>query len=174
MRILRNILPIMLLAAIGLYYYYLQSMPSHEEKAPDFETTLVDGTAFSLSDLEGEYVLLDFWGSWCAPCRKDNPNLVKLHDEFAGSTFKDADGFKVVTVALERDNKRWERAAQRDGFKWKHQIVDISRVVMLSSLAQKYRVSEVPAKFLIGPNGHIIGANQSYEEIRTFLSNNLQ
>lgn len=162
------LLGLIIIAALG-YYSGKMSKVSADELAPDFQTELVDGSTFSLSDLRGEYVLLDFWGSWCPPCRKDNPNLVKLYDEFSSAKFKNAKGFNVVTVALERDNKRWESAANKDGFKWKYQIVDISRIVMLSSLAQKYGVTDVPSKFLIGPDGQIIGSNQSYEQIRSFL-----
>ena len=158
-----------ILVMIGFVFYSRMGGVSADELAPDFQTELIDGSSFSLSDLRGEYVLLDFWGSWCPPCRRDNPNLVKLYDEFGQTQFQDAKGFKVVTIALEKDNKRWERAASKDGFKWKHQIVDISRMVMLSSLAQKYGVTDVPSKFLIGPKGQIIGTNQSYDEIRNFL-----
>ncbi|NNF22293.1 MAG: TlpA family protein disulfide reductase [Saprospiraceae bacterium] len=137
--------------------------------APDFSSELIDGSAFSLSDLRGNYVLLDFWGSWCPPCRRDNPGLVKLYNDFSSKKFKNAENLEIVTVALEKDNKRWKAASLTDGFSWKHQIVTISKAVLLSPLAQKYNVSEVPTKFLIDPDGYIIGVNQSYNEIASYL-----
>jgi len=141
-----------------------------ENQAPDFTAELIDKSTFNLSDLKGNYILLDFWGSWCPPCRRDNPNLVKLHKEFGQTEFKDAKGFELVTIALEKNDKYWKKAADKDGFNWKYQIVEISRLVMLSSLAQKYGVKDIPAKYLIGPKGEIIGVNQSYDEIRAFLT----
>jgi len=154
------------------YLAYLQFFNKPDTLDSDFTTELTDGTEFSLKDLRGKYVLLDFWGSWCPPCRRENPNLVKLYSEFNNQKFKDADGFEIVSVALEKNDKYWEKAATKDGFNWKYQIVEISKIVMLSSLAQKYGVKNIPAKFLIGPKGNIIGANQSYDEIRSFLTNN--
>ena len=84
-----------------IYFLFLRSPDQKEgRQAPDFSTELIDGSEFNLTDLRGNYVLLDFWGSWCAPCRRDNPNLVRIHNKYGNSNFKDADGFKVVTVAL--------------------------------------------------------------------------
>lgn len=141
------------------------------KKAPDFSIELTNGSPFSLSDLENHYVLLDFWGSWCAPCLRENPKLVKLHNEFNGKSFADAEGFEIVTVALEKDNKRWKTVSERDGFVWKNQIATISKVVLLSPIAQKYNVREIPSKFLIDPEGYIIGVNQTYDEIASYLRN---
>ncbi|NNE26820.1 MAG: TlpA family protein disulfide reductase [Saprospiraceae bacterium] len=161
-------IPIMLFL---IYFFFLRSPGQKEGRpAPDFSTELIDGTPFKLSELKGNYVLLDFWGSWCAPCRRDNPKLVRLHNEFKDSRFKNAEGFRIVTVALEKDNRRWEKAAQKDGFSWKHQIVTTAKVVLLSPIAQKFNVSEVPTKFLIDPEGNIIGVNQSYDELAAFLN----
>ena len=158
-----------------IYFLFLRSPDQKEgRQAPDFSTELIDGSEFNLSDLRGNYVLLDFWGSWCAPCRRDNPNLVRIHNKYGNSNFKNADGFKVVTVALEKDNKRWQKAAEKDGFTWKHQIVTTAKVVLLSPIAQKFNVSEVPTKFLIDPKGDIIGVNQSYDELAAFLNERMQ
>lgn len=160
--------------ALSSYYFLWRSPESTKGKqAPDFSTELITGEKFSLSDLKGEYVLLDFWGSWCGPCRRDNPSLVSLYNEFNTLSFKDAKGFKVVTIALEKNDRHWRKAAERDGFAWKHQIVQEAKIVLLSPLAQKYAVSEVPTKFLIGPNGNILGVNQQYEEIKAYLKSKI-
>jgi len=103
-----------------IYFAWFTFLRSPEAKmgkmAPDFSSELIDGTPFQLSDLKGKYVLLDFWGSWCAPCRRDSPNLVKLHNEFNDATFNNAQGFEIVSVALEKDNRRWKKASIKDGF----------------------------------------------------------
>ena len=165
------IVPVLLL----VYFLFLRSPDDKKGKmAPDFEAELIDGKSFKLSDLKGHYILLDFWGSWCAPCRRDNPNLVKLYDSYKQSKFIDADGFKIVTVALEKDDKRWKKAAEKDGFTWPHQIVTMSRAVLLSPIAQKYNVSEVPSKFLIGPEGDIISVNEKYSALNDFLNSKTQ
>ena len=165
---------ILLMIGVGIYYFLLRSPMGHEGKqAPDFTNDLITGESFTLSDLKGEYVLLDFWGSWCPPCRRDNPNLVRLHDEFHGKTYADAKNFNIVTVALEKNNRGWEKAANKDGFKWKYQIVTEAKVVLLSPIAQKYAVKNIPAKFLIDPKGNIVGVNQTYAEIKAYLQSKL-
>lgn len=172
----RNLIKALVLFLLGIpiYYYILRSPSSTQGKvAPDFTSKLITGEEFKLSHLRGEYVLLDFWGSWCPPCRRDNPNLVKLYNEFNGKPFQDGDNFNIVTVALEKNNRRWEKAAKKDGFSWKHQIVTEAKIVLMSPIAQKYAVKDIPAKFLIDPSGNIVGVNQSYAEIKAYLQSKL-
>lgn len=170
---MRNIIKLASVLAIVLAAYYL-FFRSPEEKsgkpAPDFEAELISGESFELSQLKGSYVLLDFWGSWCGPCRKENPELVSLYNTMKDRRFKDADGFELVSVALEKNGDAWKRVAERDGFDWPLQIVQMSKVVVMSPIAQKYAVSNIPAKFLIDPDGMIIGVNQPIQEIHDFLA----
>jgi len=139
------------------------------EKAPNFKTELIDGTEFELIDLKGKYVILEFWGSWCLPCRRENQNLVKLYKSFSNAEFIDAEGFEIVSVALEKDDSRWRKASEKDGFIWPYQIVTTAKVVLLSAIAQKFNVSKLPTNFLIDPKGNIIGVNHKYETIDDFL-----
>ena len=139
------------------------------ELAPDITSNLVDGSEFALSDLKGNYILIDFWGSWCAPCRRENPMLVALHNKYKGTQFKDAEGFEVVTVALEKNDKTWRNAAEKDGFNWKYQIVEQAKFVALSSVARNYGVTDLPTKFLINPKGELIGKT-SLQKVDDLLS----
>lgn len=166
---------LLVLILIGVIYFAFIKSPSGKsgDLAPDFEATLVDGSQFKLSDLKGSYVLLDFWGSWCPPCRKDNPNLVNLYNEFKDTKFNNAKSFEMVTVALEKNAKRNKSAAEKDGFTWKYQIVQESRYVLTAPLALKYGISNVPSKFLIGPDGDIIGVNLPKNEIQDILRSHI-
>lgn len=138
--------------------------------APEFTAELVDGTEFTLSDAKGKYVLIDFWGSWCPPCRKENPQLVQLYNKYKDRNFKSGEGFDVITVALEKNDRTWRKVAEKEGFTWRYQIVEISRYVLLSSLAKSFGVTDLPAKFLINPKGEIIGSNLSFIEMDRMLS----
>ncbi len=157
MKLLKYLVLIIITIVVLFFVYIKFSGVNAGEIAPDFETTLVDGNTFRLSDLRGKYVLLDFWGSWCPPCRKENPKLVRLHEKYA-------DQLVIVTVALEKDAVSWKKAVKKDGFVWVHQIVDQNKYVMMSSIARKYGVTEIPSKFLISPEGILLG-RFSFQEI---------
>jgi len=172
----KNIFTLLLIAIVGLYIYqsFIRSSDAvHGEKAPQISTKLVSGEEFKLSDLEGNYVLLDFWASWCGPCIKDSPKVVNLYNQFNGKNFKDADNFEVVSVALERNDRNWKKASDKFGFGWKYQIVDIQRFVRLSEIANAYDVTNIPSKFLINPKGEIIGVDLSAQEMERLLSDRL-
>ena len=173
---MQNAKYLILVPVVAMIYFLLFRSPEGKngDKAPNFKAELIDGSQFELNNLKGRYVLLDFWGSWCPPCRRDNPNLVKLYRSFKDSEFKDASGFEILTVALEKNKQRWKKASEKDGFSWPYQIVTISKVVLLSPIALKYNVSNVPSKFLISPEGNIISVNEKYEAIDDFLRSKLK
>ncbi len=155
------IYPLVILLVIG---YFIGKQVIHQkskglEKAPDFSAELIDGTEIKLSELQGNYVLLDFWGSWCGPCRTDIPKIVTFNQNYNNQIFKDADDFLLVTVALEKTPEAWKTVAKRYNFDWHHQIVQQNKFVMLSPIARKFGVTEIPAKFLIGPKGDVLAIN---------------
>lgn len=172
-----KILNVLLVAIIALFVYnkFLKTPDVvHGEKAPAVEATLVNGQSFNITDLEGNYVLLDFWASWCGPCIKDSPKVVNLYNKYHGKAFTDAENFEVVSIALEKTEGRWQKMAERFGFAWDNQIVDVVRFVQLSSFANAYDVTEIPTKFLINPKGEIIGVDQPATEIDKFLASRLK
>ncbi len=170
MKKILRILPFLLVA--GYFVYKFGPKPGIKEAslAPVIEAQLIDGSAFSLKDLKGNYVLLDFWGSWCGPCLREAEDLVKLQRRYEGKQFKDGNGFQMLSVALERNDKNWKKVSDRFGFNWKYQIVDISKIVATSDIGSSFGVSDIPAKFLIGPDGEFILVKASLSEIDAYLS----
>lgn len=131
------------------------------DDAPNFKSKLIDGSPFELEKLEGGYVLLNFWGSWCSPCRKENPTLVRLNDKYKGK-------LTVVSIALEKNGDNWKNITEEQGISWKHQIVEETQFVMMSSIAKLYGVSSIPSKFLIDPDGRIMDVAE-FSAIETTL-----
>ena len=128
--------------------------------APDFEQATPDGKAMKLSDLRGNVVLVDFWASWCGPCRKENPHVVKLYDKYKSK------GFDVMGVSLDKTKDRWLKAIEKDDLRWNH-VSDLkgwSNVV-----AKQYSVSSIPHTLLLDKDGKILARNLRAKELEVKL-----
>lgn len=170
-KIINIVLGLAILAFIGYKVYQLPKF-SDGEVAPGFQTELINGKSFALSDLKGSYVLLDFWGSWCGPCRIESPHLVKLHNDFNGKSFSDAEGFEIVSVAIETKESRWKNAIAKDNLNWPHHIVQLDR--FKGPIATKYGVREIPTKYLLDTKGEILMVNPSFKELSTFFNDRIE
>jgi thiol-disulfide isomerase/thioredoxin len=129
--------------------WFTACSPSVDDTAPEISAQLIDGSPFLLSDLRGEYVVLDFWGSWCGPCLADIPKLMNLYAKYG-------DTVTFVTIAFEKDDRRWRQVSEKAGFSWKHQLVENAPVLLASSIARDYSVTDIPAKFIVTPEGKLI------------------
>ena len=131
--------------------------------AMDFTQNDTLGHPVSLSSFRGKYVLLDFWASWCGPCRAENPNVVKAYAKFH------AKGFDVLSVSLDRtvDKEKWLKAIHDDRLAWT-QVSDLG--FWNNAVAREYGITSIPQNFLIDPQGKIVGKNLHGEDLEKKLS----
>lgn len=136
--------------------------------APAFELTDTAGTAHQLNDFRGKFVLVDFWASWCIPCRKETPALIKAYQ-----TYKNRN-FEIVSVSLDGDNvqahKMWTDAVIKDGMTWL-QLSDLK--AWNSPVAQEYQIKAIPMNFLLDPQGKIIAKNVRGSDLLETLNKSL-
>ena len=129
-------------------------------EAIEFTQADTSGKQVSLSSFKGKYVLVDFWASWCKPCRMENPNVLSAYERFK------AKNFTVLGVSLDRSRDAWIKAIQDDKLAWS-QVSDLK--FWSNSVAQQYKIQQIPQNFLIDPNGKIIGKNLRGAELDTKL-----
>jgi thiol-disulfide isomerase/thioredoxin len=120
------------------------------QPAPDFTQNRPDGTPFTLSSLRGKVVLIDFWASWCGPCRAENPNVVALYNRYVSK------GFEIVGVSLDYSREDWLKAIEDDGLTWIH-VSDLKG--WTNAVAAQYAVRSIPHTVLVGADGVILAKN---------------
>ena len=143
-------------------YLEYVGMKSGKIDAPDFALQTVDGDKLKLSDLQGKYVLIDFWASWCGPCRRENPNLVKLYKKFRKKDFT------ILSVSLDNNADAWKKAINKDGLLWPNHVSDL--LGWESPLTKIYKFNEIPYTVLVNKEGKIIAKNLRGKQLENKLS----
>lgn len=157
------------------------------QPAPDIDLPSPDGKNYKLSDLKGQVVLLDFWASWCGPCRKENPNVVNVYNRYKDKGFTvfsvSLDGLdsrtkarykteEQIATAMDRSKERWINAIKQDGLPWEYHVSDLRK--WEAAPARTYGVRSIPKTFLIDQEGNIAavglrGAKQIEQEVKRLL-----
>jgi len=133
--------------------------------APDFNINDIEGKPVKLSDYKGKWIMIDFWASWCVPCRQENPNVLKQYQNFHGK------GFNVLGISLDKDKAAWEKAVKDDHLVWT-QSSDLNS--FQGSTEQLYHIQAIPSNFIIDPQGKIAAKNIRGTDLEDFLNKTLK
>ncbi len=151
---------LMLVIFCGLGFAAL-AQPALGSKAPEITLPDLTGTNISLSALKGKVVLLDFWASWCGPCRRNNRAIIPVFEKY------NSKGFEIFSVSLDANTPEWMRAVQQDKMPWK-QVID-TKAAYGNELTQTWNLQAIPATFLLNKEGKIVAQGVEKKELEKLL-----
>jgi thiol-disulfide isomerase/thioredoxin len=147
-------------------------MPAVGTKATELSYKDPNGKEISLSSLKGNIVLIDFWASWCGPCRRNNPSVVATYNKYLGKKFtKGIKGFTVYSVSLDQNAEAWKQAIKQDGLVWANHVSDLKG--WNSDGAAKYGIRSIPQTVLVDETGYVIAINPSHQLVEQLLDKKL-
>lgn len=127
------------------------------DKAPEISAKTPNDQVLKLSSLKGKLVLIDFWASWCGPCRRENPNVVAVYNAYRDKKFKSGNGFEIFSVSLDNNKSAWTKAIEKDQLSWASHVCDYKG--WYGEASTVYELEAIPMNFLINQDGIIIAKN---------------
>ena len=137
------------------------------DKAIDLSYNNPNGEKMTLSEIKNKLVLIDFWASWCGPCRRENPNLVDAYRKYYKSKFKNGNGFEIYSLSLDKNEDAWVKAINQDQLFWEFHVSDLGG--WQSEGSNKYNIRSIPSNVLINGKGIIIAKNLKGPALHRFL-----
>ena len=149
------------------FYSYSQTGTQIGDRALELSYENPNGEKMSLSELKGKLVLIDFWASWCGPCRRENPNIVDAYRKYYKTKFKEGNGLEIFSLSLDKNKDAWLKAINKDQLFWEYHVSDLGG--WQSEGSEKYNVRSIPYNILINGKGIIIAKNLKGPALHRFL-----
>lgn len=160
----------LILLGIGSFIYYKHAYTIKVKQGQTIDNIIapgINGEPLSLGEINNKIVLVQFWASWCGPCVRELPSLIKVYSQYSQSSFKNADGFEIFALSLDKDRQRWKEALNKYRIPWRYNACD--ELSFKSPIAKRLNVVSIPSNILVDSALNVIGVNLNADELTQIL-----